>query len=930
MASLNRMTSEKIGMKMLKALVNLALALLLLTAGVAQVGENLLQEDIQDLLREFPAESSQKLDNLASSILRLGGDGILAICQTLAPPGQADDSQTRFALGGLTTYVCRQGNEDKRALFARTIIRALDVTEDKEVKAFLIRLLQRCGGSESVGPLMKYLKDGVLCEPAAQALQAMDSARAERALFRSLDIVAPQNRVTIVKALGEKKNKRAVKKILDYAASLDGNLRGAALFALANIGDSRAEDVLSRFNVAASPLERAQAPSLYLLYALRLGESGDRLGCVKICRQLIRAYTSPRETHIPCAALDVLVDVLGTEAFPDLLVAADSPHKAVRIKALSLVESFSGAETTASWISKMEISPPEIRAEIIDMLGRRGDRSALPYILKELESEEPVLLVAAVDASVLLGGRSVLDKLWPLLETDSGEVIEAVRRALLGFPAELVVAKAAGLIDSLPLLARMALVEILAERQAKDYAEVVFAQTESDDKELRLKAFTALEFLCRESDLPRLIGMLMKTAENQEILALQDAIVAAASQIENPERRIDPLLEFFDTAEVKSKLDLLRIFHRIAGKKGLQTLITQSQSVDARIQTVAVSTLSRWPNFEAAETLKNIITNTGNPTFRYVCLRGFVRLLGEVDLPPEEKFFQMEKILNAVSVVEDKKVLLSGMAGIKSKKSLDWVFTYLDDPELASDAARAVIRIALPEEGEELGLTGKDVEDALKRAVDVLESEDTENQVQEYLGVLWKREGFVSLFNGNDLSGWVGDTRGYVADEGKIVVFPERGSGNLYTKKLYSDFILRFEFKLTPGANNGLGIRTPLTGDPAYVAIELQILDNTADIYKDLKPYQYHGSLYGVVPAKRGFLRPVGEWNTQEVTARGRRITVKLNGQIILDVDIDQAIKEGTMDGRDHPGLMRETGHIGFLGHGSVVEFRSIWIKELR
>ena len=930
MASLKGMASEKAGMKKLKVLVNLVLALLLFTAGVAQVGESLLQEDIQSLLREFPAESSRELDRLASSILRLGGDGILAICQTLAPPGQADDSQSRFALGGLTTYVSLQGMEDKRALFAGAVIRALDLTVDKEVKAFLIRLLQRCGDTESVRPLKNYLKDGVLCEPAAQALLAIGSTRAERALFRSLDFVAPQNRVTVVKALGEMKSKRAVKKILDYAASLDGNLRGVALFALANSGDGRAEDVLSRFSVAASPLERAQAPSLYLLYARRLGESKDRLGCVKICRQLIRAYTSPQETQIPCAALATLVDVLGVEAIADLLEAMGSPHKAVRMKALSLVESFSGVEITASWISKMESSPPEIRAEIIDMLGRRGDLSALPHILKELESEEPVLRAAAVDASVLLGGRSVLEKLWPLLETDSGEVIEAVKRALLGFPAEFVVAKAADLIDSVPLLARMALVEILAERQAKDYAEVVFKLTESDDQELRLKALTALEFLSRELDLPRLIGMLMKTAENQGILALQDAIVAAASQIEDPERRIDPLLGFFDTAEVKSKLDLLRIFPRIGGKKALQILITQSESVDARIQTVAVSSLSRWPNFEAVETLKNIITNTGNPTHRYVCLRGFVRLLGEVDLPPAEKFFRMEEILNAVSVVEDKKVLLSGMAGIKSKESLAWVIPFLDDPELTSDAARAVIGIALPEEGEELGLTGEDVEDALKRAVDALENEDTENQVQEYVGILWKREGFVSLFNGNDLSGWVGDTRGYVADEGKIIVSPEQGSGNLYTKKLYSDFILRFEFKLTPGANNGLGIRTPLMGDPAYVAIELQILDNTADIYKDLKPYQYHGSLYGVVPAKRGFLRPVGEWNIEEVTARGRQITVKLNGEVILDVDIDQAIKEGTMDGRDHPGLMREIGHIGFLGHGSVIEFRSIWIKELK
>ncbi|UCE20658.1 MAG: DUF1080 domain-containing protein, partial [Candidatus Aminicenantes bacterium] len=191
-------------------------------------------------------------------------------------------------------------------------------------------------------------------------------------------------------------------------------------------------------------------------------------------------------------------------------------------------------------------------------------------------------------------------------------------------------------------------------------------------------------------------------------------------------------------------------------------------------------------------------------------------------------------------------------------------------------------------------------------------------------------EGFVPLFNGEDLSGWVGDTVGYVAEEGKIVIYPKRGSGNLYTEKEYSDFVLRFEFNLTPGANNGLGIRAPLKGDAAYVGMELQILDNTALIYRDLKPYQYHGSIYGVVPAKRGYLKPVGEWNYQEVIAKGTRITVILNGVTIVDADIQEAIEQGTMDGRDHPGLKREAGHIGFLGHGSHVEFRNIRIKELK
>ena len=192
-------------------------------------------------------------------------------------------------------------------------------------------------------------------------------------------------------------------------------------------------------------------------------------------------------------------------------------------------------------------------------------------------------------------------------------------------------------------------------------------------------------------------------------------------------------------------------------------------------------------------------------------------------------------------------------------------------------------------------------------------------------------EGFVPLFNGRDLSGWTGDTTSYVAENGKIVVYPRRGSGgNLYTEKEYSNFILRFEFKLTPGANNGLGIRAPLSGDAAYMGMELQILDNTADRYKNLRPYQFHGSIYGVVPAKRGYLKPVGEWNFEEVIANGRQITIKLNGVTIVDADIDKASTPETMDGKEHPGLKRDKGHIGFLGHGSNLEFRNIRIKELK
>ncbi|MEJ7588373.1 MAG: DUF1080 domain-containing protein [Ferruginibacter sp.] len=193
-----------------------------------------------------------------------------------------------------------------------------------------------------------------------------------------------------------------------------------------------------------------------------------------------------------------------------------------------------------------------------------------------------------------------------------------------------------------------------------------------------------------------------------------------------------------------------------------------------------------------------------------------------------------------------------------------------------------------------------------------------------------KKQGFTMLFDGGNLENWTGDTTSYRLEEGVIAVHPQNhGAGNLYTKEEYGDFEFRFEFQLTPGANNGLGIRAPLEGDAAYTGMELQILDDDAQKYKDLHNYQYHGSVYGVLPAKKGHLLPTGQWNTEEVRVKGSRVKVTLNGTVILDGDTRESSKNGTMDKKDHPGLKRKSGHIGFLGHGDVVRFRNIRIKKL-
>lgn len=187
--------------------------------------------------------------------------------------------------------------------------------------------------------------------------------------------------------------------------------------------------------------------------------------------------------------------------------------------------------------------------------------------------------------------------------------------------------------------------------------------------------------------------------------------------------------------------------------------------------------------------------------------------------------------------------------------------------------------------------------------------------------------GFQTLFNGKDLGNWAGAVENYEVVDGVIRCKPGKG-GVLHTPDNYTDFVARLEFKLPPGGNNGLAIRYPGEGDTAYVGMcELQILDDDHPKYAKLDPRQAHGSAYGMTAAHRGYLRPTGEWNYQEVTVKGSTIKVVLNGSVILDTDLSKVTEY--MGGRPHPGKDRTSGSFGFAGHSDPVEFRNVSIKPL-
>ena len=1035
-----------------------------------------------DLVAGMPAQNAAEFETFGAGFVQLGAAGIQEVCNMLVAPGSGDDANARFALSGLAKYVSRPGAEAERTMVAGALIEALATAAEPEVKAFLVRQLQVAGKDESVAPLSGYLADDLLCEPATQALLAIGTPEATTALATALPSAQGKNRATIVKALGELRCVAAVGEIAKSATAEDTDTRHTALWALANIGDPASGEILSKATETASPYERAKALSWRLLYARRLSEAGKNAECEAVCRQLLEAP----EANVQSAALHTLVAIKGEAALDDLLAAMDSASKDVRGAALRFAPAIPGEGATAKWVEKMAGASPEVRLEIMTMLGQRGDTSALPALLAALKADDKAVRLTAIDAATRLDGQAATSALLAGLVTAVEEdEVKATKEALLRVGGDQVVPAVADAVTGVPVLSRVALVEVLAARRAEAHIEVVFARTKDEDPSVRVAATKALGDLANEAHLPRLVDLVLAAQSDAERSAAQNVVVSVAKQVAAPEQRAESVLAALANATGAQRAYLLPILPGVGGKRALDVVAADTQSADAAVKDAAVRALADWPDASAAEALIAVAKGDEDLKHQVLALQGYVRLTGAGSFSAEDKLRMLADAMAVAKRTEEKRLVLSSLADVRSAEALAYVADYLEDEELRTDAALAAVKIACPQNENDQGLTGPAVALVLKKAVHAIENADVRRQVEAHLattslpgefnvaqgkgvqtsvaqqgehnpefavdgktdlesgwwGETWPswlqvdlgattevdsahvffywdgaryyqynlavstdgeqwttvadaaanttpgtergvvhafppvqaryvrlnilknsaneavhlaelkvfaagdtpprqeatpataqpqdtgEEGFVSLFNGSDLTGWIGDTKGYVVEGGSILCKP---GGNLFTEKAYSDFIFRFEFKLTPGANNGLGIRTEPGTHAAYQGMELQILDDTAEKYAKLQPYQYHGSIYGVVPAKRGHQKPVGEWNSEEVIAKGRQITVNLNGTTIVDANLDEASTPETMDHKAHPGLKRDSGHIGFLGHGSILEFRNIRVKELK
>jgi len=895
-----------------------------------------LKTKVVDVLTEMPAQDEGHYKKLMEDMLILGEPGILMFTDMLQPPGKEDDSRVRLAISGLAKYVTNAGYEDEREIFNSSIMKAIERNENDYIRSFLISQLEFSGTADVVPVLAKFLMDDFLYEPATRTLIAIKSSGSEEVLLKALGESFGENQITIVKALGDLGSAKAIKEIAKLTLSEKSELRKVSLYALANSGSPDAEKILfEAANKTGFQYEQTGATQSYMLFIKRIGEAGETKAVERMCHYLLDNAPS----NIRNQALSLLIHIKKDEGDQILLDALEDPDSQFRATALQLTNRYPGKDLTQKLVSKLNETPTIVQADIIRTLGERGDQTAIPSILDCLTHQDPVVRLSAINAAGLLAGETAILPLLEMMQDGTPEEINAVKGTLLFIESDQLVPAIYNALDEMTPKSKAALFEVLVSRDPEGFHDLAVRESGNPEKEIRLAAYVALATLATPKEGEMIYQAFVTKKDPEERRALQNTILSLANRMDDAEQ--SKFLSKFSNLDPENKQDFFEILPEIGGKKALDMVMTDYFTCEENQKELPLETLGRWQTPDVIPRLYDILQEEPMDYFRNPAMDYYLEMTKNSRIPDEQKVLYYRQLLELSPGNDREEEILTKLSFLPVFQSLVLAGRYLGNTDLQQVAATAVARIAMPSEEGENGITGTIVADLLRKAEKVLsgiESETDQQKIRDYLSTMPEDEGFVSLFNGKDLTGWQGlvenpITRAQMDPESLekaqqeanrkmldcwsvdngVIWFNGQGA-NLCTLKKYGDFELLVDWTITKNGDSGIYLR----GSP-----QVQIWDTSR---AEVGAQVGSGGLYNnqVHPSKplRVADNPVGDWNTFRIIMIGERVTVWLNGYLV----VDNVIMENYWD-RNQPIFPVE--QIELQAHGTNLGFRDIYVREI-
>ncbi len=648
-------------------------------------------------------------------------------------------------------------------------------------------------------------------------------------------------------------------------------------------------------------------------------------------------YTAQEGTKPYAKNYDKLVS-LGSNAGKMIAKAVKSKDQVLRMQALKFAteNGLANDQLAASITKKYKSLKEDAKCDVLYWIGDNKIASQKSLLTNAVaQGGKPAK--AAIEALGKIGGE---DAEKVLIDQLGGENNAEAFRALCSFPGKLNLTEALNAAEGDK---KLSLLKLASARRCTEAADNILKL--ANDKTYGQAAIDALPGIVTAKQKYAAISVLVTTKNEQDVAKWQK-ICASALQTLSAEEQYKELSQFTSQPLVPNRE---RLFPLLAAT-GTDASVKELEKIG---NTAALAALAKSPNYKAAAPLL-AAAKKGDEN----ALSAYVRLVSEKEQNMDSRASKLSEAFALAKTAGNKKNIIEKLGQTPTRNAFLLVGKQLDDKELnyaAANAARNIIEKT--SEDIEYDIVKANLEKCINifkatgdaddgYAVDALRQKLSEmTPVEPYvLSDEEKAQGFELLFDGTNLDNFVGNKVGYVPINGCINVTANYGNeSNLYTKNEYRDFVFRFEFCfLRPGVNNGVGIRTPMGVDAAYEGMcEVQILDHDDPIYAGLREYQVHGSVYGIIPAKRIKHKPLGEWSEEEIRVKGNHITVTVNGEVILDGDVKEACKghnvapDGsnnnpyTVDHQNHPGMFNKAGHIGFLGHGAGLKLRAVRILDL-
>ncbi|MEN8118468.1 MAG: DUF1080 domain-containing protein [Bacteroidota bacterium] len=919
------------------------LILAILTTGSFAQDNRTLDTRVADVLAQMPTKNLEHCDKAMNEILEMGTDGFQEFTSMLTPPGEGDDTAVRFVLNSFARYASQFGKCEARSFAEEHFLKAIKEQDNVEVKTFLINQLNLVAGEKSIPLLSEYLTDSDFCEPATQVLLSMKSKVVAKEFLAALPQAEGKTLQTLVRALGELKCEGSVNKITPFVNDDEPFMRKTALTALANIGSPDSYKTMLKAATAADfKYEPTAAAEAFINYTKRLGEQNQTELMKKACKEIFKANSSSDQLHNYSSALSIYAKYLGYEATPLLLNAVDNNNKPFRYSVLNTAENLGGVADTRKWIEKAKTASVEVKADIISMLGRRGDQLAIEFVVDNLNASSETVRQEAVIALGKLQGTKAIPAMAEHLA--AGKDINTTKAVLNQLLDNNHLYTVAGELDKTSGETKAAFTDIIAVKAGTQYYNEIFALTSSSDTDEKAAAFRALKRISTYENTDELIELLLAVSDSIEIVETQLAVVAATEGIEAEQKADGKVLTaLMHTSNTNKKARFIEILPEIGGDVALKTATGYFNSSDGDLKEASFVALTNWKDYPASKSLYEIC-KTADVDYQQQAFSNFVRMVRSAELPDDQKILQYRKIMSYATSNEDKNNVISSIGHLKTFLSLIYLEQFLGEEDLAEATSRSIMRIALPGGNQNNGFTGDIVRSILIKAEAALTGEDSQYDkinIKKYLDEMPKEKGFISMFNGKNLEGWQGMIAGgnpikiaemsdserekaqeeankkmlenWSVKDGKIV-FSGHGA-NLVSAKKYKDFEMIVDWLITKEGDSGIYLRgTPQVQiwDTSRVEVGAQVgsgglYNNNADNVRN--------------PLKVAD-NPIDEWNTFKITMIGENVTIYLNGELVVD-----NVRMDNYWDRSVP--IFESGTIELQAHGNELAFRDIYVREI-